>query len=382
VEGQEVPIRVGLKTTGRLAGTNFGALVVRAGEEAGVAPASSMGVIRVKQNLLAESHAGFLATVGDPLGRPGSWEVGADFTYQTSRFRGDKNFIAGIWALAVGREDLSGAGDRTAAGFKVDYPNDLWDCYLLYRRIGDAFDPSLGFVPRLGINTYQSGCTYAPRPKGTFIRQMFHELYPSLTTDLAGRWESYYVLFAPINWRLESGDRFEVNANPTGERLVEPFEIADGVVIPPGSYHWQRYRLEAQTAAKRKFSAQVTWWFGGFYTGKLDQVEVQAAWTPSPLVTFLVDAEHSIGRLATGDFDLTLIGTKVRLNLSSDLQVNSFVQYDTADRAFGTNTRLRWTFHPRGDLFIIYNHNLRELGERWQRDSNGLLVKVQYTFRR
>jgi hypothetical protein len=45
------------------------------------------------------------------------------------------------------------------------------------------------------------------------------------------------------------------------------------------------------------------------------------------------------------------------------LQLNSFVQYDTQDRTFGTNTRLRWTFHPRGDLFLIYNHNLRELGE-------------------
>jgi hypothetical protein len=29
--------------------------------------------------------------------------------------------------------------------------------------------------------------------------------------------------------------------------------------------------------------------------------------------------------------------------------------------ALGTNTRLRWTFHPRGDLFVIYNHNVREL---------------------
>jgi hypothetical protein len=382
VSGREVPLRAGLKTTGRLSGTNFGALVVRTGTEDGVAPGSSMGVVRVKQNVLAESHVGFLATVGDPLGRAGSWQVGADFTYQTSRFRGDKNFIAGVWSLAVGRDDLRGAGDKTALGFKVDYPNDVWDCYVLYRRIGDAFDPSLGFVPRRGINTYQAGCTYAPRPKGTFIRQMFHEFYPSLTTDLAGRWESYGVLFAPINWQLESGDRIEFNMNPEGERLVESFEITDGVLVPPGSYDWRRFRLEAATAAKRKLSVEATWWFGGFYTGNLHQLELEAAWTPSPLVTLLVDAERSVGRLATGRFDLTLLGTRVRLNISSDLQVNSFVQYDTDARTFGTNTRLRWTFHPRGDLFVIYNNNLREFADRWEREANGLLVKVQYTFRR
>jgi hypothetical protein len=99
-------------------------------------------------------------------------------------------------------------------------------------------------------------------------------------------------------------------------------------------------------------------------------------------VTFFMNAEHSVGRLAEGDFDLTLVGTKIRLNVSSDLQLNSFLQFDTEDRTFGTNTRLRWTFHPRGHLFVIYNHNLREITDRWQRDANELLVKLQYTFRR
>jgi len=35
-----------------------------------------------------------------------------------------------------------------------------------------------------------------------------------------------------------------------------------------------------------------------------------------------------------------------------------------------------------GDLFVIYNHNLREIQDRFSRDSNELLVKVQYAFRR
>jgi len=130
------------------------------------------------------------------------------------------------------------------------------------------------------------------------------------------------------------------------------------------------------------YSCQATWWFGGFYTGTLHQLQLESAWTPSPLVTFLVNAEHNVGRLEQGDFNVTLVGTKVRLNLSPNLQLNSFLQYDTEDRAFGTNTRLRWTFHPRGDLFVIYDHNLREVEDRWRHDSNQLLVKLQYTFRR
>jgi hypothetical protein len=381
VEGVEVPILAGLKTTGRANRTNFGGLTVATREVSGLAPAATMGVVRIRQNVLAESSAGLIATFGDPLGRSGSWELGADFTYRTSRFRGDKNFVAGAWGLATGRDDLSAYRERTAFGLEIDYPNDLWDCALIYRRIGDGFDPSLGFVPRRGINSYEGGCTYAPRPKGRFIRQMFHDLWATLTTDLGGRWESYQVFAAPVKWQLESGDRIQLEVVPSGERLTEPFEIVEGVRIPSGSYGWVRYGLEVETAAKRKLSGEAVWGFGGFYSGTLQRLLLEAAFTPSPIVTFLVDAEHDIGRLAEGDFDLTLVGTKVRLNLSADFELNTFLQYDSQDRSFGTNTRLRWSFDPRGNLFVVYNHNLREIEDRWQRQANELLVKLQYTFR-
>jgi hypothetical protein len=45
------------------------------------------------------------------------------------------------------------------------------------------------------------------------------------------------------------------------------------------------------------------------------------------------------------------------------------------------NTRLRWTFRPEADLFVVYNHNVRSMLDRWQLDSNQLLVKLQYAFR-
>ncbi len=67
--------------------------------------------------------------------------------------------------------------------------------------------------------------------------------------------------------------------------LAAPFPVAPGVVIPPGSYRWTRHRLEASTAAKRRLSTQLTWWFGGFYEGTLHQVIWTGAWNPTPAVT-------------------------------------------------------------------------------------------------
>jgi hypothetical protein len=249
------------------------------------------------------------------------------------------------------------------------------------KRIGRNFDPSIGFVPRRAVYLYNGQINNRTRVSKGPIQQLFHEFMPSLATDLSGQWESYRVFMAPVNWRFRSGDRFELNANPTGERLVEPFEIADGVFISPGAYHWMRYRVEVGTAQKRRLYSQVTWWFGDFYDGGLDQFLWTGAWNPTPLVTIEFTGERNVGRLPSGRFTQTLVGNRLRVNISPDLSVASYVQYDTDSDSVGVNTRLRWTFSPVGDLFIVYNHNVRELLQRWQMDSNQLLVKFQYALR-
>jgi hypothetical protein len=379
VSGREVPILVGGKVNGRVSGTNVGAQVVQTRAVDGVAPDSTLGVVRLKQNVLAESSVGLIATAGDPRGRAGSWLLGGDATYQTSRMKGDKNFLLGIWGIAMGRDGLG--SDSSAYGVSLDYPNDLWDTVVKYWRVGRDFDPSLGFVARPGVHAYTINTEFKPRPAFWNIRQMFFEFRNSLVTDLDGQWESYRVFTAPVNWRFESGDRVEVNWVPTGEHLVGPFAVAPGVVIPPGSYHWTRYRLEAGTASKRRFSGQFTWWFGGFYEGTLHQLIWTTAWNPAPIVTIELNGEYDVGRLDPGDFTTTLAGARVRLNLSPDLTISSYLQYDSLSRSFGTNTRLRWTVSPVADLFVIYNHNIRDITDRWQLDSNQLLIKFQYAFR-
>ena len=380
IGGAEVPILAGAKINGRAAQTSFGGLVARTNDKAGVvADEAFMAVGRVKQNLWRESWIGGIATVGDPRGRSGSWLAGGDFTYATSHFRGNKNLLAGVWGLATGREGLG--EDATAHGFRIDYPNDLWDMGLTYKRIGRDFDPSIGFVPRTAVQLFNANINNRTRLAHGPLLQLVHEFEPFVATDLAGRWESYRVFTAPINWRFRSGDRVEFNVNPTGERLTAPFEVANGVVVKAGSYHWRQYRLEAGTAQKRRLYAQLTWWFGGFYGGDLDRIVWTGAWNPTALLTVEFTGERNIGRLPVGSFTETLVGTRFRVNVSPDLSVASYVQYDTDTDSVGVNTRLRWTFTPVADLFVVYNHNVRSILDRWQLDSNQLLVKFQYAWR-
>jgi len=380
VRGREVPIRFGGKLNGRISGTNVGALAVHTGSVADAVPEATMGVFRVSRNIFAESSVGAIGTFGDPVGRTGAYTAGVDFTYQTSRFRGDKNFLIGVWGLLTERDDL--VGDKFGWGAKIDYPNDLWDVSFTFRKLGDAFDPSMGFVPRVAHRYYRAGITYSPRPNTPWLRQVFVRSFPQLFVDLSGRWQSYRLFTIPLSLDLESGDSPRFSLAPAGERLDEPFEIADGVVIPPGQYEWMRYSLGWEFAAKRKLAGGVGWEFGSFYEGTLSTFEVEASWTPSPLVTLQASLERNDADIPWGRFEQNLIGTRVRLNISPDLQLNSFVQYDNISNSLGSNTRLRWNFRPEGDLFVIYNYNQNRILDRWSRDQDGLIVKFQYMFRR
>ncbi len=378
VTGEAVPLQIGGKLNGKVGKTEFGGLVTRTGQVDDLAPATAMGVLRVKQNILKESNIGMIGMLGDPLGRSGSWTTGIDFTYQNSEFLGDKNFLVGLWGLMTNRADLT--GDRTGVGFKLDYPNDLWDVALQYMRFGDDFDPSLGFFPRVGVNYFRASASYMPRPEKWNIRQHNFQSFLTLYTDLQNQWESYRIFTAPVHFTLESGDRFEFNIVPTGEFLKEPFEISEGVIIPAGGYHWNRYRLELEGASKRKINGQASWWFGGFYGGSLHQIELEMNWRPFNFLIFEGSFERNIGALPFGDFTQDLFGMRMQLNINSNLNLSSFVQYDTESRSFGTNNRFRWTFAPRGDLFIVYNHNMaRPIEERfWLYESNQFIVKLVY----
>ncbi len=375
-KGQKVPIVAGGKINGRSNHTQFGGLVVHTAQANDTVPAATLGIIRVKQNILEESSMGVIATYGNPYAPEQEWLGGADIVYQNTRFMGDKNFLIGAWGL-YNHNSLT--GDHSAVGFKIDYPNDLLDISLTVKKIGDAFQPSLGFVPRPGIYSYRFGLDYMPRPSWQLIRQFFFESGVRLITNLNHEWETYRIFTAPIHFLLESGDRFEFNIAPAGENLPEDFEISDGVVIPKGPYHWRRYRLEFESASKRPINGQITWWFGSFYDGKLDQIELELNMRPSANINLTVNAERNIGRLPEGHFIQDLFGARLQFSFAPNFELSSFIQYDNESQSLGTNTRLRWTFNMLGDLFIVYNHNINHLENGyWQYDSNQLIVKLSY----
>lgn len=380
IEGQSIPLDLSIKATGSVGRFNFGILDSMTRNVEGLAPRTNMFAARGYQNIWKESKVGFLVTAGDPMGAKGSWLAGVDFLYKTSHFQGDKNFLVGAWAL-LNRRNSAGK-DQSAFGFEVDYPNDLWDGALTYKRIGEDFDPAMGFVPWRGIQKLNLSLTYKPRPHWTWLRQMFHEFFAQAVWDLDGKLYQWRLFMAPVNWRLESGDRFEFNIVPYMERLPEAFEISPGVNVYAGTYHWTRYRLEFQTASKRAVTTQFTWWFGRFYDGHMNQYQAQITWRPSHKMNIALEGEIDRGKLPSGLSDIKLIRSRFDVYFTPNFQILSYLQYDNLTQSLGMNTRLRWTYRSLLDVFIVYNRNWIETSGHFYGDLNQFFIKIQYSWRR
>jgi len=403
LDGAQIPIDAGIKLNGRVGRWNLAALDVQTREttipqqvqedlglSSPVIAGTNLFAGRVSYDFNENLRVGTILTHGDPEARRDNTFVGIDAVWRTSKFRGNKNLQFGAWT-ATTQGDV-GPGSKIGWGLSADYPNDLLDCAASMNQYGEALDPLLGFLPRPGTRRTDVFCAYQPRPSKTgpfrWIRQEFFENEYLRYTDPKGVLESWEYFMAPINVRLESGDRFEFNWNPHGEILSAPFEIAPGVFIRPGSYEFTRYRLEAQTSGHRPLQFGTTTWFGSFYDGHLTQWQNYLKWTsPRGRVQLEADSENDFGRLPEGNFVQRLWQLQGAYAWTPNLVLTSFVQYDTESQNIGTNTRLRWTIKPGNDLFIVWNRG-------WQRqilsphdvsivpESDIVAVKLRWTFRR
>ena len=385
-DAEKIPILLGGKLNGRVHNTNLGAMAVRTKAVDSVVDATTMGVLRVKQNVFEESSVGVLATFGDQLGNTDAFLAGGDFTYRTSRFLGDKRLLVGLWGFYNKVPGL--VGEQGAYGFKVDYPADLFNFALTAMTIGDAIDPPLGFAQRNDVSFLSTVISYDPRPSWGLVRQMSHTAALELFTDVnSPTWKTYQGIIKPFDWLFESGDRLGFEILPEGDRPEEDFTIfeteADTVVIPTGSYQWTRAAVTGTLADKRKVSGQVMYAAGKFYDGHLKTIEANLLLKPVTLFSLELGVEQNRGELPGGNFTQQLYSSRLEFKPSADLQLSSFWQYDNESRSLGTNTRLRWTFKTFGDLFVVYNQNmLRSYSgqQQFSFESNQFLVKLVYSF--
>lgn len=360
-QGEQVPVLFGTKLYGKVGQTNIAILDAQTGRF-GDLGGQNLLAARMTQNIFAESKVGWIFTNGSPTGARNSL-AGVDFQYSSSKFLGSKNIMLAAWGAYSWDDE---PGRHHGFGFRAGYPNDLWNIQSTYAWYGEGLDTGLGYMMRQAMQTGFLSVSYQPRPKGGFlagvVRQFFFTASGDYYWDLSGNLETSRVNLIPLAFRTHSGEQFSFSVNPGREVLTEDFEIANGVVLGPGSYNFTNYTFSFASATHRLLTFQSTYTAGGFYSGHYDETTAGVTFKLKGYVNLTGNVDLVRGRLPQGNFNENVYQLKADFFLSPDLGLMNYIQFDDISNQLGWSARLHWQVSPGNEIYLVYN---KDWERRW-----------------
>ena len=387
--GQQVPIDWGARLTGRVGGWDIGVLrVATAGlaRDDDALPPNAFTVARLKRNVGERSSIGAMLTETAPDGELANRVAGVDFVYKP----GPKTIFGGFWSSsAIGEEAAArsenaaaGASDagESAYGFNFDYQGRALTVFLDAQEIEEDYSPRAGFLLRRNVRHLNPQIQWLPRIERGLVRSWFTELYVDYYETLdEGELETQRIEFAPIGMRMTTEDRWRLGYVHETENLVEPFEVSDGVVIPPGRYEFDTVEAAAFTNQSRLFGLRGRIGVGDFYEGTQTSGRIGFNFRISRHLQTQTSWVYNNVELPQGAFDVGLYSQIVNMTFTPNLRLNTILQYNDLSGDLGTNVRLHWIYRPGSDLFVVYNENWMAEDLR-HRQSTHRQIAVKFTY--
>ena len=379
-EGREVPLLVGGRLTGRAGRYSVGLLNIQTGEEEQTgARSTNFSVLRLRRDVLRRSSVGLLLT---------NRSVGMSGTGTNQSYGIDGTFaffenleINTYWA----KTDTDGLGTRENTSYRaqLDYPGDRYAVQLERLRIGDAFNPEMGFLRRDDMARDYARFRFSPRPRDrSAIRKYVYEGWVDYIENGSGRLETRERT-GEFALEFQNADRFSVNYTNAYEFLPAPFPIGGDVVLPVGAYQFDTIRVGYNLAQQRPVSANLFAEFGTFYNGH--KTSFTAARGRVPITNQLsVEPTYSFNHvtLVQGRFITHLAGSRVTYSMTPLMFVSALLQYNSGTNTVSTNARFRWEYRPGSELFVVYNDERNTLTHNVPTVNNrAFIVKINRLFR-
>ena len=370
--GRPVPIRGGGRLTGKMGSYSLGLLSLRTGEHA-LNPATTFSVARLKRDVFGRSSVGMLWTdrrSGASTPANGVLGFDANMTFLT------KSQLDLFWVRSTAVAGASSSSHRT----HLLLENDLLGFETDWMRVGDAFDPGVGFVQRRDMDRRFVRAQVSPRPGRLGVRKIFFRSALDYILNLRGLLETR-VHASEIEIELDRSDFITFGFDRSYETLEEPFKVAGRLSIEPGAYRFDYWSLALGLSQSRDLSGTVRLRSGEFFDGRRRDFFASGIFKLNKHFFFDVSYSTSDIRLRSGELRTQLVGVRGNVALNTRLFGTALVQWNDVTHEFGLNARLRYTYRPGSDLHIVFNERVTQPGNDWLLTERSFIVKWTYLFR-
>jgi len=363
-----IPIDVGGRLTGKAGKYGIGVMNIQTGDdEASGTPPTNFSVIRIKRDILKRSSIGGMFTNrSKSVLLPGSNQAyGVDAAFSFFQNVG----ISTYWA----RTESPGLTDDTDSYQGLfDYGADRYGAHLEFLKVGDNFNPEVGFVARDNFKRAYGTARFSPRPKNSkVVRKYTWQVNEDYFRNGQGQRETE-ITSGRFSVELNNSDVFTFDLTNDYELLLRPAPIL-GITVPVGSHEFLNTTTSYAFGAQRRVSGTVSLQAGEFYNGTLTAVGFSTA-RVSVMRQFSFEPTISLNRFETETSTVTtrLYRTRADYAFSPLMFASALLQYSSSDRAFSSNWRFRWEYRPGSELFVVYTD---------EHDTTGPLLATPTTVR-
>ncbi len=374
--GAQQPLYGGVRLTGRAGAYGLGFMTMQS-EEDGGRPGNNYTVARVRRDIFKSSDIGAIVLSREPAGDSSDFNhvAGVD-----ANFRFFKNLSINSFAA---RSSTPGeTRDQDSAKVAIGWEDSLKRMGMSFMTIGEGFKDDIGFVRRVGVTRHFFDIAFMPQPES--LRQRgIRQLQPH------ARMFNYYDpggelvtrnAHAAMQVTWNTGAFVEYAIEPRVEATSKPFMIYPGVAIPAGRYEWTQHLFVYEGDHSKAFSGSGRLTVGNFWSGRQRTAQISLLYRPTYrlLFDFGMQISDIALHLPEAAFTTTLANLRVGYSFSSNMFLDTLVQYRNDVHQFSANVRFNLIHHPLSDFFIVYNES--QFTDATTTAGRGVVVKYTQMF--
>lgn len=324
--------------------------------------ASNFGVMRYLKNYGTQSNIGVMLTHRlDEADRSKGFSERNNTTLTIDGFVRPKDDFNIQYLLTASRNNTNDSLGF-AGNFWVEYtPNNY---YLKWKTtyIDEKYLPGMGFTFATNVMYHNGGGYYIWRPQKGLAAKLIRRWDPGVLVETYqdGRTMNFQngnLYLFPVYIIFRDNSQFEYAVIPTWEQF---FFSPLGFQVKPGKYTFTRQKLRYNSDASKKISFNVNYFWGNYYDGRLNELNLGMRVAPHPKITFTGDYQlNQVRKLGINrvNEDVSLWSVGCRLAANPRMQLNGFYQYNSFDQRGRWNVRGSWEFAPLSFLYLVFNDN-------------------------
>ena len=380
VSGSRVPLLGGGRLTGDLGGFKLGILNMRTGSVKNVSDGDDYGVFRLKKELPNRTYFGGMVTRKKGLGDDGY--INQSYSVDGALGIGEAIQLIGFAAKTDPAPGIKGDNDSYAYVLEANRNTQSFTNQIRYSEVGENFNPEMGFVKRLGYRKVLFRILNRTRPKDFFG---ILELRPHITYwgywKLEDGFQETGFLHIDNHWEFRNGFRIDTGINFTREGVVDSFQIVSGEWVPPSTYDNKEIHVRTNTNLTKPFSIILVTKIGGFFNGDRKNFDTTLRYRFGDRFTSEVISKYNDVKLDDGgEFITHLIRSRLTYALSSNIYIQSLLQYNNQSDEWSMNWRFIWQQSAATGLYIVYNEAQDYDGIPIAKSTKSFVLKYSYLF--